>query len=151
MTLDFSIQIHAMTYSAICAKRRAVLKEQLNLSGHHRKYYGGTPVNFRKLLKIFFEWFKMNAKRLLVRMLPRHRPRIDCMNIYSTLKRTMSIHFCRFMVWGDTSVLTAPICMLTFISFETNTGQIQRSVLRQELKIVRMLIVVRAFCFCWVP
>ena len=93
----------------------------------------------------------MNAKRLLVGMLPEHRPRIDCMNIYSNLKRTMSIHFCRFMVWGDTSVLTAPICMLTFISFETNTGQIQRSVLRQELKIFRMLIVVRAFCFCWVP
>ena len=47
-------------------------------------------------------------------------------------------------------MLTASICMLTFISFETNTGQNQ-SVLRQELKIVRMLIVVRAFCFCWVP
>ena len=63
----------------------------------------------------------------------------------------MFTHFCRFMVWGDTSVLTASICMLTFISFETNTGQDQRSVLRQELKIVRMLIVVRAFCFRWVP
>ena len=48
-------------------------------------------------------------------------------------------------------MLTASICMLTFISFETNTGQDQRSVLRQELKIVRMLIVVRAFCFRWVP
>ena len=125
--------------------------ERTSQFGHHRKYYSGTQVNFRKLLKVFFEWFKMNAKRLLVRMLPGHRPRIDCMNIYSNLKSTMSIHFCRFMVWGDTSVLTAPICMLTFISFETNTGQIQRSVLRQELKIVRMLIVVRAFCFCWVP
>ena len=34
---------------------------------------------------------------------------------------------------------------------ETNTGQNQKSVLRQELKIVRMLIVVRAFCFCSVP
>ena len=46
-------------------------------------------------------------------------------------------------------MLTASICMQTFISFETNTVQNQRSVLRQELKIVRMLIVVRAFCFCW--
>ena len=63
----------------------------------------------------------------------------------------MSIHSCRFIVWGDTLVLTASICMLTFISFETNTDQNQRIVLRPELKIVRMLIAVRAFCFCWAP
>ena len=35
---------------------------------------------------------------------------------------------------------------------ETSTGQNQRSVLRQDLKIVRMLlIVVGAFFFCWLP
>ena len=35
---------------------------------------------------------------------------------------------------------------------ETGTGQNQRSVLRQDLKIVRMLlIVVGAFCLCWLP
>ena len=35
---------------------------------------------------------------------------------------------------------------------ETSTGQNQRSVLRQDLKIVRMLlIVVGAFCLCWLP
>ena len=34
----------------------------------------------------------------------------------------------------------------------TSTGQNQRSVLRQDLKIVRMLLtVVGAFCFCWLP
>ena len=35
---------------------------------------------------------------------------------------------------------------------ETSTGQNQRSVLRQDLKIVRMLLmVVGVFCFCWLP
>ena len=35
---------------------------------------------------------------------------------------------------------------------ETSTGQNQRSVLRQDLKIVRMLLIVaRVFCFCWLP
>ena len=35
---------------------------------------------------------------------------------------------------------------------ETSTGQNQRSVLRQDLKIVRMLlIVVGVFFFCWLP
>ena len=34
----------------------------------------------------------------------------------------------------------------------TSTGQNQRSVLRQDLKIIRMLLtVVGAFCFCWLP
>ena len=69
MTMDFLIQILAMTYTVICAKCRAVLTEQVKLSGHHRKYHSGTQVKFRKRLKIFFEWLKMNAKRLLVGML----------------------------------------------------------------------------------
>ena len=108
-----------MTYSAICAKCRAVLTEQVKLSGHHRKYYSGTQVNFRKRLKIFFEWLKMNAKRLLVEMSPGPRTAYRLHEyIFSNLKRTMSIHFCRFMVWGVTLVLTASICMLTFISFD---------------------------------
>ena len=35
---------------------------------------------------------------------------------------------------------------------ETNTGQNQRSVLRQDLKIVRMLLIVAGvFCLCWLP
>ena len=35
---------------------------------------------------------------------------------------------------------------------ETSTGQNQRSVLRQDLKIVRMLLIVAGvFCFCWLP
>ena len=35
---------------------------------------------------------------------------------------------------------------------ETSTGENQRSVLRQDLKIVRMLLIVaRVFCFCWLP
>ena len=35
---------------------------------------------------------------------------------------------------------------------ETSTGQNQRSVLHQDLKIVRMLlIVVGVFCLCWLP
>ena len=66
MTMDFLIQIHAMTDSAICAKCRAVFTEQAKLSGHHRKYHSGTQVKFRGRLKTFFEWLKMNAKRLLV-------------------------------------------------------------------------------------
>ena len=35
---------------------------------------------------------------------------------------------------------------------ETSTGQNQRSVLRQDLKIVRMLLIVAGvFCLCWLP
>ena len=35
---------------------------------------------------------------------------------------------------------------------EISTGQSQRSVLRQDLKIVRMLLIVAGvFCLCWVP
>ena len=35
---------------------------------------------------------------------------------------------------------------------ETSTGQSQRSVLRQDLKIVRMLLIVAGvFCLCWLP
>ena len=35
---------------------------------------------------------------------------------------------------------------------ETSSGQSQRSVLRQDLKIVRMLLIVAGvFCLCWLP